>query len=160
MNIFFQDSYCVKPGIFLFVFLSFFFTHMHTHKRTNSLEMFHFSAGKNNLPKHQWCMRSLSCIRTHSTHTRNCKESVFVYSNVSRHIHSHMHCRCLHSHTDTHTHAHTKFESQQGRSQQRAGYCQMVCVMCVITALVFLICDVALRVLLHVCLSLRICVGD
>lgn len=44
-----------------------------------------------------------------------------------------------------------KFESHGGRSQQRAQYCQMVCVMCVITSLVFLICDAALRACVCAC---------
>lgn len=57
----------------------------------------------------------------------------------------------------THAHSHTKFWSQRGRSQHSTGYCQMVCVMWVITALVFLMDDVALSVCcMYVCLCVYV----
>lgn len=122
-----------------------------------SLEMFHFSAAKINLPKHRRCMRSLSRIHIRSTETRNCKDL-----HPHRHVYAQMcpgtyiHKNALEVFTLIHTHSHTctlRFESHRGRSQQRAGYCQMVCV-CNVCDYHLSVFDLQCRLASAVCLHL------
>lgn len=102
------------------------------------------------LPKHQWWMRSLLCIRPYSKHTRTHTQMFalaknhthnYLYTQICSGTFAHMCTVGVYTHTLTRTHSMS--ESQGGRSQRRSRYCQMVRAMCVMTALVFLICDVA-----------------
>lgn len=83
--------------------------------------MFHFSAGKNNLPKHQRCMRSFSCIHTHSTHTHTHTHArnhthisicvlKCVQANSLTHALSVFTLICWHTHTHTPSLNHSKAE--------------------------------------------------
>lgn len=104
-------------------------------------------------------MTSLLCIHTHSkhthTHTRN-RTHNYLYTQMCPGTFAHT-CT-VGVYTDTHT-LQVWITARQ-ESTEILVLPDGACNVCVITALVFLIYDVALRVCLLVCLSLCICVGD
>lgn len=104
-------------------------------------------------------------VNSHSLQANTCSElypHLLVYSECVQ-AHSLTHNTAgvyTHTHTQMHTHTYTKFESQHAEVNKDPGIARW-CMQCVCDySFGVLIYDVALRVSPHVCLSMRICVGD
>lgn len=134
------------------------FTHTHTHTVSESGNV-SLVCREKQLAKTlgAWGLRHAFVVlpQTH-TYMRNLEElhpHNYLCGEVSPDTYVHTCTVGVYAHTLTQS-----FNQMEAEINKKAGYCQMACIMCVITALVgffvvfFLICEVALRACQHVCL--------